>query len=46
MAILNESLNKDLPEANILSNPLSTIPRWLGYDMSSRGAVRSGLGIK
>ncbi len=46
MAILNEALNKDLPEANILSNPLTTIPRWLGYDMSSRGAVRSGLGIK
>lgn len=46
MAILNEQLNTELPEASVFSNPLSTIPRWLGYDMSSRGAVRSGLGIK
>ena len=46
MAILNEQLNKALPAASIFSNPVTTIPRWLGYDVSSRGAVRTGLGVK
>jgi len=42
-AIVRSQLEQSLPAASILSNPLSTIPRWLGYDPSSRGAVRSDL---